>query len=403
MKIGILTFYRVSNFGANLQALSTYHYLIKNGHTPILIYYETYKTSENNSKNKSIQSQTHIDFLDRCMPNQTEICRDAQDINNAIDKYGIEAIIVGSDAVVQHHPLLSRIHKGHRKPFYISDVMPERMFPNPFWGIGITSTVPMVMMSVSSQNSNYTLFSKKTKRQMYSALSRMKYISVRDSWTQKMMLSVLGKDYYRDIAITPDPVFAFNNNVQGMIPSEENIRKHFHLPENYVLVCLNGQNLEVNQLQEIDNKLAEHDKHCVAFPLPTGIKFKHPFKYSIDIPLEPIDWYALIMYASGYIGCNMHPIVVSLHNAVPCFSIDHWGTRDFWGNQKDDNSSKVADILKTFGIEKNRAVIENGKCNVETNRIIMSLLSFPKSKVHAFAEKWAIQYEKMLNSILKSI
>lgn len=32
MKIGIITFYRVPNFGANLQALSTYRYLENAGH-----------------------------------------------------------------------------------------------------------------------------------------------------------------------------------------------------------------------------------------------------------------------------------------------------------------------------------------------------------------------------------
>ena len=36
MKIGVLTFLHVANFGANLQATSTYYYLINQGHTPIL-------------------------------------------------------------------------------------------------------------------------------------------------------------------------------------------------------------------------------------------------------------------------------------------------------------------------------------------------------------------------------
>ena len=35
MNIGILTFYKVNNFGANLQAVSTYYNLIKKGHTPV--------------------------------------------------------------------------------------------------------------------------------------------------------------------------------------------------------------------------------------------------------------------------------------------------------------------------------------------------------------------------------
>ena len=37
MKIGILTYHWVYNFGANLQTLSTIGYLRKRGHTPIVI------------------------------------------------------------------------------------------------------------------------------------------------------------------------------------------------------------------------------------------------------------------------------------------------------------------------------------------------------------------------------
>lgn len=37
MNIGILTYYRVANFGANLQAVSTYYYLKNNGYNPLFI------------------------------------------------------------------------------------------------------------------------------------------------------------------------------------------------------------------------------------------------------------------------------------------------------------------------------------------------------------------------------
>ena len=82
--------------------------------------------------------------------------------------------------------------------------------------------------------------------------------------------------------------------------------------------------------------------------MPVGIRFKHPFAYEIGIPLPVLNWYGLIKYASAYVGSNMHPIIVSLHNGTPCYSIDYWGTTDFWGNHLDDGSSKVAHILKVF-------------------------------------------------------
>ena len=37
MRIGLLTYHWVANYGANLQALSTYCYLDNNGYNPIII------------------------------------------------------------------------------------------------------------------------------------------------------------------------------------------------------------------------------------------------------------------------------------------------------------------------------------------------------------------------------
>lgn len=401
MKIGILTFYRVANFGANLQAVSTYFNVEKRGHEPWLIYYEPPVRKSPLDASNGKQAQMHREFLDGLSLRETEVCRDSHDIMTAVGRHGIDAIIVGSDAVVQHHPLLSRIRKGRRKPFWVVKKMPDKSFPNPFWGAGIDVSVPMAMMSVSSQNSQYNLFSTQLRQRMMAALSRMRYISVRDNWTKQMMLSVVGNA--RDIPVTPDPVFAFNLNAPELIPSEGDIRKRFRLPENYVLVCLYGQNLEYIQLREMEEKFCARGRHCVAFCLPIGIKFKHPFKYEVDTPLSPLDWYAIIKNASGYIGCNMHPIVVSLHNAVPCFSIDHWGTRNFWGRSSDNGSSKVADILDRYGLKANRGAIENGACMIDTDIIIDKICNFPQKSVAEFSRTWADAYQTMMDDILISL
>lgn len=402
MKIGILTYYRVANFGANLQAVSTYYHLVKRGHHPILIYYEpTYSTVRKMEPNESKQAQVHYEFLDSLSLNETPLCRDSHEVMNAINKFGIEAVIVGSDAVVQHHPLLSRIHRGRRKPFWIGKKAPDKSFPNPFWGVGIDSSISMAMMSVSSQNSQYRLFSKRLRSRMANALGRMKYISVRDEWTKQMMLLVLGKQS-KKIHLTPDPVFAFNYNAKELIPSEVDIRNYYKLPHEYILVCLNAQNLKETQLQEMKEKFAAKGKCCVAFTLPLGIKFRHPFDVEINVPLPPLDWYAIIKYSSGYVGCNMHPIVVSLHNAVPCFSIDNWGTRNFWGHSTDNGSSKVADILGRFGLKENRTVIENGKCVVSTDLIVDKILNFPREEIRKFSAEWTEVYKVMMDDILCS-
>lgn len=402
MRIGILTFYRVANFGANLQGLSTYLYLKHQGYDVIFMNYVS-KQTENQiqiSSETNKQMRCHLNFVDEMIPQQTKFLYNSEDVVKAITDYHIDAVIIGSDAVVQHHPFLSRIHKGKRKPFYIAHPALERMFPNPFWGIGFSSIVPTAMMSVSSQNSSYKRFPSKLKKEMDTALSQMKYISVRDDWTQKMFHSI---DENLDVQVTPDPVFAFNQNASQFIPTREDIITRFSLPKNYVLLSLHSQSLSEEVLVELKEIFLSMGKHCVAFPMPTGIMFKHPFDYQIQLPLSPIDWYAIIKNADAYIGSNMHPIIVSLHNAVPCFSIDHWGTKNFFNKTIHDGSSKVEHILGTFGLKNNIRYIDGEKCHVTAKEVIQAVLSFPQEKVNEISEKKYKHYNSMMTKLLQNI
>lgn len=402
MNIGILTFYKVANFGANIQGVSTYYYLKKIGYNPIFLNYVSVKTENSleESYKKSVQTKAHIDFVNSYIENQTENLYNSDDVVAAIDKYHIDAIIIGSDAVVQHHPLLSRIHRGRRKPFYISHPAPERMFPNPFWGCGFDDKIPTVMMSVSSQNSKYSQFSKSLKSRMFKTLNNMKYISVRDTWTLDMMKAI-GVNH--DVKVTPDPVFAFNYNAGHLVPSEDDIRKRFSLPKDYVLVSLHSQSLTLKTLDELNSMFKAVGKTCVAFPMPGGVRYHHHFDYEIKVPLSSIDWYALIKYASGYVGSNMHPIIVSLHNAVPCFSIDHWGTKDFFNRTIRDGSSKVEHIMGEFGLKNYVKPIDNDICYVEASVIVDAIQKFPCEHVRKVALDKYDEYLKMMDEIMNKI
>lgn len=403
MNIGILTYYRVANFGANLQAVSTYYYLKNNGYTPLFILYESEETVDNFKKKQAndVQKKEHIHFIDDIIPCQSFRCFNADDINRAIIEYNLDAIIIGSDAVLQHHPICARIKKGKRKPFYIEKMVPERIFPNCFWGCGISEKISMAMMSVSSQNSEYKYFGKKLSRKMSETLSRMKYISVRDSWTRDMVVSITHNKIIPPV--TPDPVFAFNKNAGFLVPSEESLREKYNLPQKYVLISLLHQDLTIQQMEELKKEFAKHEMHCIAFPMPVGIRFEHPFDYEIEIPLPVLDWYGLIKYASAYVGSNMHPIIVSLHNGTPCYSIDYLGTTDFWGNHLDDGSSKVAHILKVFNLEKNRISINKGKCDLNAKQVVKNIISFPREQVILRAQSCANEYEQMMKQIIISL
>lgn len=400
MKIGILTFYNSSNFGANLQGVSTYMYLKKRGHTPIMI---NYKSKENyliwKGLHKNEQFNVHLNFVNSLIENQTPFCHTASEIVDVIHSYGIEAVVIGSDAVLQHHTWQSRLKIGGKRLLRIDKIVPERMFPCPFWGVGLNTLIPTALMSASSQNSDYKHFSSKLKEQMKESLSQFKYISVRDNWTQDMIYDISGVKY----PITPDPVFAFNQNASEILKSREEILTKYYLPEKYVLVCLSSQSISSDTLSELKIRFLEDDIKCVAFPMPSGINFRHNFDYSINTPLVPNDWYSLIKYSNGYIGSNMHPIVVSLANAVPCFSIDNWGRKDIFNRKILDNSSKVHHIMSEFNVVTNHCPIDRGHCSISAKELYNGIIQFPIDAVREHSNIMTIRYNNMMEQILEKI
>ena len=105
MRIGILTFFNGFNFGANLQAVSTYLYLKKHGHTPIFI---NYKSKENYNRwlnlHQNNQFQEHLRFVNSIIKNQTPFCHNSEEIMDVINSEKIDAVIIGSDAVWELNP-----------------------------------------------------------------------------------------------------------------------------------------------------------------------------------------------------------------------------------------------------------------------------------------------------------
>ena len=112
MNIGILTYYRVANFGANLQAVSTYYYLKNNGYNPLFILYESDDTVKNFQKKQAneIQKEEHVHFVDTVIPNQSFRCFNANDINRAINEYNLDAS--PSYSYVSSFPLPARYSPG---------------------------------------------------------------------------------------------------------------------------------------------------------------------------------------------------------------------------------------------------------------------------------------------------
>lgn len=405
MRIGILTYAYVPNFGANLQALSTYSYLKNKGYEVLLIIWEPmdlkvkYETRFDN-----VQLKTHLEFVKKHM-DCTRICRSVKDIQYEINRLSINAIIIGSDAVLQDHPFLSRVYFPTKRIIYIEEITEERLFPNPFWGIFNTMGLPMVLLSVSSQNSEYQWIHGCKKKAMNDALHRFSYISVRDVWTQKMVRYLTSGGIVPKI--TPDPVFSFNENVQkDLIPSRRYILDKYKLPENYCLVSFRNKRLaDKKWLRTLKDEALKRGFSCAVLSMPNGICYEHDFDYEISVPLDPLDWYALIRYSSGYIGENMHPLIVALHNGVSVYSFDTYGITKFANIYYKKKASKIYDLLSDFGLIETNYTYASARFFKKPSavKIFDALLGIDKVQIDKVCRDFKDRYDKMMSDVLTAL
>lgn len=404
MKIGLLAYHASCNFGANLQLLSTIGYLKKRFHEVVVInWYPESLERYYEKQTPKLQVEVHRTFREKYY-SETALCRTALDVAHVVDHEKIEAIIIGSDAVAQHHPFLSRIGFPTKKIISINKFTEDRMFPNPFWGNFVDyleRKIPIAILSASCQNSNYFLFSNKIKGEMYNAIKKYSYISVRDDWTQNLYKCVTDGKVIPPV--TPDPVFAFNYNID-FIPSKQYILDKYGLPEKYILLSfLNSYSVSEIWIEKFTQYAKNEGFTCVALPFPKGICFKNSLNIKIDIPLCPLEWYALIKYSSGYVGHNMHPIVVALHNSIPFFSFDNYGISKFklFVNER---SSKIYHILSVAGFLENRISTRSFVKKTPTPEFVFDKLKyFDVKKCLVFADQYLVAYKDMMKNLMKQL
>lgn len=395
MKIGILTYQSVYNFGANLQLLSTVGFLKKNGHEPRVINWvaKDLKGLYDNST-PNLQIKEHELFFEQYIP-LTKICENSNEISKVILAEKIEAIIIGSDS-------LFNLMKPKFNWFKLKTNHPtsDHTFPNPFWGefLNFNSEIPIAGLSISSQNCNYFLFKSK-KKIIGDFLTRFKYISVRDNWTRDLVKYFTSNKIVPNI--TPDPVFNFSNNIPIENTKTEFLKK-FNLPNEYFLLSFTGGKLTSapsKWLIEFKKNAKLNDIACVQLPRTTGGQELN-LEYSINRPLSPIDWYYLIKYSRGYVGVLMHPIVTALHNNVPFFSFDHYGIRKFGKINK--TSSKTYHIIHEAGLESQHFSLNLFNSFPSAKKVVDSLINFNYKKCEEFSLRQKVLYEDNMNKIINS-
>ena len=399
MKIGILTYHWVANFGANLQTLSTFDYFKSKGIEVRVINWIPADLEQHYKKVASHeQIETHKEFRERYFE-MTKLCRTSSDIAEVIMEEGIDIVVIGSDAVLTYVPFIKQIMLSKRglirnRPYS------DSVLPNPFWGDFLDKVnVKCALMSASAQNTDFhktLLFFAKTK--VDKLLDRIKYISVRDVWTQKM-LAFLTKD--KVIApITPDPVFAFNNNTSGVIDPqvEKDIIDKFHLGNNYILFSVDNSILPDQWVLRFEQRADL--KGYKVIELPRSMGEQHTIlNNKIALPLNPLEWYYLLKNSSGYVGVLMHPILVALHNIVPVYSFDTYGFVK--SNKLEFESSKIYHIMKRFDLLHNYYNVKSGNPLPESIDVLDAIMSFDKEKCSKMSYLMYLEYIEMMNNITR--
>ena len=409
MKIGILTYHCVPNFGAQLQATSTVGFLKRMGHEPVVLNW--YPQDLDNMYSIRIPQEQilcHKDYTEEILP-ITKICRSEKELVETIDSIGLDAIIVGSDALFKYIPYNNRKIFSKRYLRYIEKkvLSVERLEGNPFFGgfvTKLTRHIPVGAFSVSSQNCNYSDMGIQEKADMKNCMSNFCTISVRDEWTKDMVENILGVS---SIKVTPDPVFSFNQNCYVNIPSKTEILKRYGLTENYVLISFSTWYSSSEYIKSLAIEVERRGLLPVAFPMPEKL-FAADVDKRIRLPLTPLDWYALIKYSRGYIGERMHPIVVCIHNSVPFYCFDEYGIyRSSWGGLRKKyvrDSSKTYHILYKAGLTEWMHSYKMCDSLPKPMDVVNKLLNFNTSKCQEFSVMYQKQYEyAMLNLVQKLV
>lgn len=404
MRIGIVTYFNVPNFGAQLQTLSTVGYLRRMGHDPVVINWVPADLEAMYARRVSpAQLQAHKEFVETYLPT-TSLCRTEEEVVKAIDDNGLEAMIHGSDALFKYEPERTRRHFRKRKLGFVVNkpsISVEGLAGNVFWGHYLSKVkkkTPASVYAVSSQNCPYSLLTFRERRQLRDGLKNFQVISVRDEWTQGMVRKIMGNRCV--VPIYPDPVFSLNQNCNQLVPNKEEVLKRFGLPEHYVLVSFWTSTLDKEYVTEIANELEKSGLKPVALPMPERL-MGFGLDHKIELPLSPMDWYALIKYADGYIGERMHPIVVALHNAVPFFSFDEYGTRD--QNRFCVDSSKTYHVVKKAGFEECYFAYYSGEARPSAKLVAKRIIGFDKEKCLAFSKSMQHCYEEGMGDLLSKM
>jgi hypothetical protein len=340
MKIGILTYHWVYNFGAQLQVLTTVNALRQMGHEPVVINFIHTDLREGHYEKlvPEAQQKAHIDYMNKYLPLSKE-CNNEEELVQVVDELGIKNIVVGSDAIFFIQYPESRFADTRFPTIYWMDWVKKCKFGN---------EMRIYALSASSMGTNFIRIPGRIRKALQKSLSNFRQVYIRDEWTRYFVKWV---SLSRKVKRSPDPVMSFNKCV------DPELLKDVKSPVEgkYVLYGfgLSEGAAHEKELSYIKEKLNAQGYKFVALPFPEEC-WNDLDDEKIDKAINPLEWYKLIANSAGYIGEKFHPVVVSITNKVPFFAIDRNGDRvskRFLIPIRLKFQSKTWDLCRKFGFK----------------------------------------------------
>lgn len=395
MKIGILTFHRPCNFGANLQAYASSSYFRALGHEVKVIDYVRKKDIEYNNIIPDIQFDTHQAFAEKRL-NLTRQVYDSEGLKSLVREEKFDVIIIGADAV-------------WRAPqddciFFAKWLFEDKQ---------LSSSVRVASMSVAHMGDGFAHLPKEETHVIAECISQFAYVSVRDSWTRFVVNRDLFDGMEKVKCINPDPVFMLSTLVDGEIWESNGLTA-----KQYMLMTLPKNWGRGSRFQKgIDKwftsfkRLVNHAGfQLVELTLPDGPSGL-PFDMSLKHPIDPIQWFLTIRKAKAYCGLRFHAIVSCIANDVNFYSMDTYGHSgrgnmllDFAGlhsyARKQEKQSKIYCLLDGTGLEKHRT---GSFLQLESPEHVFKLLMEPcEEKIQTARERLQSQFEKNMKDLLET-
>lgn len=394
MKIGILTYHRPCNFGANLQAYASSQYLKSLGHdVKVIDFVREIDRIYYVSKIPQIQHNAHQVFVEQNLPLTKKIMSESE-LVALVQEEGFDMVLVGADAVWSA--------SGHYRIFYgcwIADNVEL------FDGLKISSLSPAIM------GNWYSTMTDTKREEIRKGLNMFSCISVRDAWTKWIIENDVFKGKRKVDFINPDPVSVIDSLVDETKWKSQGLVSKKYVVMTLPTEWLNGRKLANKRKSwflRFKKNINKAGYDLVELPLPEG-STGLPFDRIYEQPFDAIQWYLTIKNARAYCGLRFHAVVSCIAAGVPFYSIDSYCRRPAWTGLFDmlgirvltkryDTGSKIYNLLEGTGLEEYRT---GGFAELYPAKLICKkLLKFDSERIKKVSKNNMDTYTKNVNKIL---